>query len=133
MENKKKLTVAQERHKAFAEEYLANGMNGLQAYKKVYPKVNDDTAKSNATKLLTNTYVQSILSTQKEKTATKLEITKESLIKVLMGIMNDVETRPQDRINSVKTINQMLGYNAVEKKEVEHKGGIIWNEEKSYD
>lgn len=45
-------------HRLFAKEYVANFSNGMVAYKKVYPKVKDNTAMTNASKLLSNAKIK---------------------------------------------------------------------------
>lgn len=123
---------ANKRHIAFAEEYLANGMNGTQAYKTIYPKASDETARANATKLLASTHIAQFLATQKKNTSTRLQVTKESLINDLMVIKDLCLTEPRYINNSIKAIeviNKMLGYNEVEKTEVKHTWEVGFNEE----
>ena len=62
------------KHKAFCDEYLANGMNALQAYKSVY-KVSDKVAGASGVRLLDNVNVKEYLQQEQEKTSNKLEIT----------------------------------------------------------
>lgn len=133
METKKKIKELTPKQKSFCEHYLANGMNATQACKDAGYSVKS--AMEQGYQLLQNTSVQAFLATKKEKTATKLEITKESLIGDLLAIkaMCMADTRSMNNsIKAIETINKMLGYNAVDKKEIEHKGGIIWNEERTY-
>lgn len=133
MENKKKIKELTPKQKSFCEHYLANGMNATQACKDA--GYSEKSAMEQGYQLLQNTSVQAFLATQKEKTATKLEITKESLIEDLLAIKQAnmyAERGGMTAIKAIETINKMLGYNAVDKKEIEHKGGIIWNEEKTY-
>jgi len=42
----------------FLDEYIKNGGNGQEAYKKAYPNVSNETARVNASRLLTNTNVK---------------------------------------------------------------------------
>lgn len=114
MENKK-LTPKQQR---FCEEYLANGMNATLAC--VSAGYSEKTATEQGSRLLTNVNIKAFLDTKKEKTATKLEITKESLIQVLMDITKHPKAKDNDKINSVKVISQMLGYNAATKIDNKH-------------
>src|SRR5574344_1467440 len=71
--------------KAFCREYMKNGKNGLQAYMKVY-KCKEDTAKVNASKLLTNTNIQKYISELEEEIKKKDLITIEEIIKELKAI-----------------------------------------------
>jgi phage terminase small subunit len=106
------------RHKAFCDEYLSNGLNGTQAYKKVY-KVNDKVAEASASRLLLNVKVKEYIQEQQEITSQRLQITKEDLIKDLIDIKdNNKEDAPPFAIKAIEVINKMLGYNATEKSEV---------------
>lgn len=78
-----------EKQKRFCDEYLID-LNGTRAYKAAYPSVkNDDTAKANASRLLTNANVRAYLDEQLEalhnaKTADAAEVM-EYLTSVLRG------------------------------------------------
>ncbi len=78
-----------EKQKRFCDEYLID-LNGTRAYKSAYPSVkNDDTAKVNASRLLTNANVRAYLDEQLEalhnaKTADAAEVM-EYLTSVLRG------------------------------------------------
>lgn len=78
-----------EKQKRFCDEYLID-LNGTRAYKAAYPSVkNDDTAKANASRLLTNANVRAYLDEQLEalhnaKTADAAEVM-EYLTAVLRG------------------------------------------------
>lgn len=50
--------LSNKRHEAFCHEYVANGFNGTDAYRHVYPKANQRTCEVNAEKLLSNTEVR---------------------------------------------------------------------------
>jgi len=76
------------KHKAFCDEYLANGMNATQAYKSVY-KVTDKVAGASAPRLLENVRVKEYLKQEGEKTAERLNITKEELLRDLQDIKNN--------------------------------------------
>jgi phage terminase small subunit len=54
-------------HRLFAKEYVINFSNGMVAYKKVYPKVKDSTAKVQASKLLTKPNVQTWIKEEYER------------------------------------------------------------------
>ena len=106
------------RHKAFCDEYLSNGLNGTQAYKTVY-KVGDKVAGASAPRLLENVRVKEYIKEQQEITSQRLQITKEDLIKDLIDIKdNNKDDAPPFAIKAIEVINKMLGYNATEKSEV---------------
>lgn len=71
--------------KAFCRAYMKNGKNGLQAYMKVY-KCKEETAKVNASKLLTNTNIQKYISELENEIKEKDLITIEEIIKELKAI-----------------------------------------------
>ena len=75
------------KHKAFCDEYLANGMNALQAYKSVY-KVSDKVAGASGVRLLDNVNVKEYLQEERQKIAKRLNITKEELLLDLQEIKN---------------------------------------------
>jgi phage terminase small subunit len=115
-----------EKHKEFVNVYLANGKNGTQAYLAVYKSVKkEDTAAVNASKLLRNTKVQEYLQAEQDKSAAKLEITRESLLEDLKRIQSNTEsTNPQAALKAVDLMIKMLGFNAPIKQETKLSGGL---------
>ena len=106
------------RHKLFCDEYLSNGLNGTQAYKKVY-KVNEKIAEASACRLLRDVRIKEYIQEQQEMTSERLKITKEDLIKDLIEIKNNnKDDAPPFAIKAIEVINKMLGYNATEKSEI---------------
>lgn len=97
---------ANKRHIAFAEEYLANGMNGTQAYKKIYPNASEDTARANATKLLTNTSIKEYIEGKKETVRKVLE-DKHNVLEELK-IDNQIKRL---QLENIKLDNELLSYN----------------------
>ena len=117
------------KHKAFCDEYLSNGLNQLQAYKSVY-KCSDKTAQSNATRVMENEGVKKYIQQQQEKTAKKLEITREFIIKEYLEIIESAKNDEYlvDRSNwnkSLAQLTKLVGLDAPEKTEVTHKGITI--------
>lgn len=106
------------KHKAFCDEYLANGLNATQAYKTVY-KVSDKVAGASAPRLLDNVRVKEYLQQEGEKTAQRLQITKEGLLQDLMQIKeNNIDTRPVTAMKAIEIINKMSGFDAPVKSEI---------------
>jgi phage terminase small subunit len=106
------------KHKAFCDEFLSNGLNQVQAYKSVY-KCSDKAAQSNATRLMENEGVKSYIQQQQEKTAERLEITKEGLLQDLIQIKeNNIETRPATAMKAIEIINKMSGFDAPIKQDI---------------
>lgn len=107
-----------DRYKAFADEYLLNGMNGTQAYHKVYPGVTDDTAKSNAYKILTNTYVIEYLEKEKGINRKRARKSKNDKLDITEQIMDAKEEKTTDRLKAIEVHNKMTGDNEPEKTEI---------------
>ncbi len=114
------------KHKAFCDEYLANGMNALQAYKSVY-KCSDKAAQSNAFRLMENKGVILYIQKQQEKTAEKLEITRDYIINEYLELINSAKGNDDyiDRTNwnkSLAQLSKLLGLDAPSKQEITHEG-----------
>lgn len=110
------------KHKAFCDEYLANGLNQVQAYKSVY-KCSDKTAQSNATRVMENEGVKQYLQEQQQKTAERLEITREFLIKEYLEIIESAKSNEDfiDRGNwnkSLAQLSKLLGLDAPIKQDI---------------
>lgn len=60
-------------HRAFIDEYIANGYNATRAYLKVYPKSNYESARRAASLLLTNIDIQEAVSQEFSKKVMKRE------------------------------------------------------------
>lgn len=69
-----------EKHKRVIDTWFANGRNGVEAYMEHYPKASYDTAKVNFADILTNTNIKDYIDSKEQKTATKLQITLESIL-----------------------------------------------------
>lgn len=127
------------RHQQFIEEYMANGMNGTQAYLSTYPNATDDTARANATKLLAKTHIKAEIERLQAETSKELNITKESLLKHLNDILESTKDDPKNKHNAIKSIevlNKMLGFNEPNKTDITTNGEsinqITWIEQKTY-
>jgi len=100
------------KHKAFCDEYLSNGLNALRAYVAVY-KVSDSAAGPSGDRLLKNVKVREYLQTQQQKTAERLELKKEDLIKDLIDIKNNNKgVRDAVAIKAIEILNKMSGFDA---------------------
>jgi phage terminase small subunit len=110
------------KHKAFCDEYLSNGLNVLQAYKSVY-KCSDKAAQSNAFRLMENKGINEYIQQQQQKTAERLEITREFLIKEYLELINSAKSNEDfiDRGNWNKSLAQLaklLGLDAPIKQDI---------------
>ena len=126
----------------FAHEYVID-WNGTRSYMVAYPKVSENTASSNAYKLLRNTEIAKYIEEIQKDLAKLAGVSALSNIKHLTDIL-EAETKTEDedssgekikvkaeatkdRIAAFKVINDMLGYNSPVKQEVDHKGGVTIN------
>jgi phage terminase small subunit len=133
-----KLTVKQEN---FCQEYIKNGGNATDAYRKSYnaSKMKENSINVNASKLLSSTKVALRIKELQEKTSKKHEVTRDWIISELKNVIGkssqeevvrDKEGNPigdykydSAGINkAIDTLNKMLGFYAPEKQE--HSGEI---------
>jgi len=106
------------KHKAFCDEYLSNGMNALRAYATVY-KVSDSVAGPSGDRLLKNAKVKDYLQEQGQKTAERLQITKEGLLNDLQDIkMRNLGSRDQLSMKAIELISKMSGFDAPIKQDI---------------
>lgn len=106
LEKTKKLTAKQER---FCQEYVLC-LIGSAAYKKVYPGVNDDTARTNASRLLSNANIKARVRELQEELKTKYDVSAGQLLYHSFWVISKAqEGKPQVMIdkegNVVKTGN----------------------------
>ena len=106
------------KHKAFCDEYLSNGLNALRAYAAVY-KVSDSVAGPSGDRLLKNAKVKDYLQIEGEKTAQKLQITKEELLIDLVDIKNNNKgVRDAISMKAIELISKMSGFDAPTRQEI---------------
>ena len=107
------------KHKAFCDEYLANGMNATQAYKSVY-KVNDKVAGTSGPRLMENVGIKQYLQEQRQMIAKQLNITKEELLLDLQEIKNSNKgIRDGIAMKAIEIINKMSGFDAPIKQDIQ--------------
>jgi len=115
-------TPTNDRHKLFSQEYLSNGLNATQAYLTVYGEMDYESAKANASRLLTHDNVKRHLAVMKGEIAAENEINKEELILSLKKILYDnLGKSPQHSLKAIEILSKMGGLNAAEKQEITHK------------
>lgn len=112
---------------AFVEEYLANGMNGTQAYLKAYPTASYKTSEANSARLLTNAKIQKVIQAKQLETSLRNDYCKDESVSILASIARNDINRNSDRIKAVSELNKLLGYNEPDR--IESTNKIIWNEE----
>tara|TARA_R110000868_G_scaffold112527_4_gene303022 strand:+ start:470 stop:880 length:411 start_codon:yes stop_codon:yes gene_type:complete len=113
---KKKLTPKQAK---FVECYLANGMNGRQAC--IDAGYSEKTAHTQANENLTKPYIQEAISEAQSKDSEKLNITRESLLKDIQGIMEDATKDSQHSVSmkGIELMAKMLGLNEPDKIDIQ--------------
>jgi phage terminase small subunit len=120
----------------FIQEYLTD-LNATQAA--IRAGYSEKTAQRIGSENLSKPVIKAEIERLQAETSTKLQVTKESLIKDLLTIKDLCLTDTRSIHNSIKaidTINKMLGFNATEKLDVTTNGEninqIVWKEEKTY-
>lgn len=119
-----------ESHKAFADYYIET-TNGAESYKRAYPRCkNDSTARTNASKLLTNANIQEYIKERmdakdKVRVASQDEVL-EYLTQVMRGEVKDqlgFETSVRDRNNAAELLGKRYAL-WTEKKEISGNVGV---------
>ncbi len=76
----------------FCQEYVNNGLNGMQAYLKAYKTCKrEDTAKVNASRLLTNANIQNYIKALQEKIEDETIMTAKERMKWLSEVVQDIQ------------------------------------------
>lgn len=78
--NKKQSQKAENNHRQFVEEYLANGRNGTRAYLKVYPNVTELSARVLSPRLFAKVSVQEYLTNREAELLSDLNITTQRVL-----------------------------------------------------
>ena len=128
------MEINNKRHKQFADEYLANGMNGTRAYLSAYKSVTEDTARANATKLLANAHIKSYIAEQQALSSASLKVTREDVAKEYLELIKsakdegiDGQGTIKDRANWARALAQLsklLGLDSPEQKNVNISGNL---------
>lgn len=100
--------ITLKRYEAFANEYVANGLNATQAYLKIYKNSkNEKSARVQSCNLLTNHNVQEFIQKAQAEAAKKTEITRDMLLAELAAIgFADLSTMV-DENGQVKPFSEM--------------------------
>jgi len=94
-------------HKVFAQEYVID-WNGTRSYQVAYPSCSYDTAKVNASKLLTNTNILSYIEEIQKDIKKLAGVSALGNILKLKEIAEDDSAKHSDKIKAVEVINKML-------------------------
>lgn len=97
------------KHKAFADHYLKDpNRNARRAYKKVYPKVKDSAADTNASRLLKNAKVQEYVKSIENKATENVLITNEEIFAGYKTILNVGLKQYEVKLKNGKIINVLV-------------------------
>lgn len=96
----------------FADEYLVD-LNGTRAYKAAYPSVKrDETARANASRLLTNANVQSYIQERMKDRQERTQIDQDRVLREVSEIAFDRESEKittKDRLRALQLLGRHLG------------------------
>ena len=112
------------RHERVLDEYLQNGNVQMNAYMTVYPKSSMSSARTQSTILFQRQEVIDMIASKQAQLRDAVLITKEEIVNVLVGIMNDAKDDPKTSSISIKAIvelDKILGYNTPIKTELDFK------------
>ena len=107
------LTTKQE---AFAQA-VVSGMNQSDAYRSAYkvkPETKPESVNVNASKMMADANVAQRVHELRAELANKALWTREQSVAVLVNVINEGESRAGDKINAVKVLNDMQGFNSPE-------------------
>lgn len=107
------LTTKQE---AFAQA-VVSGMNQSDAYRSAYkvkPETKPESVNVNASKMMADANVAQRVHELRAELANKALWTREQSVAVLVNVINEGGSRAGDKINAVKVLNDMQGFNAPE-------------------
>ena len=109
---------------------VANGSNASDAYRLAYPKCaawKASTVWSRASILSSDEKVSARIAELRAELAEKQLWTREDSVNGLKAILDAEDAKASDRVAAMRELNQMHGYKASDKLEVEHKGTVRLN------
>lgn len=111
-----------QKQKLFADYYISNGGNGSEAYKKAYTTCKkDETARVNASKLLTNANVLQYVAERNEELSSSRIADMKEVKEFWTESMRDTEAELKDRLKASEFIAKS---NGAFLDKVEHTGNI---------
>lgn len=102
---------------------IADGNNQSDAYRSAYNagSMKAETIQSKASILMANGMLRARVTELREALASKSLWTREQSVAVLVDVISDGESRGGDKISAVKVLNEMQGFNAPIKQEIDVK------------
>ena len=116
------LTAKQE---AFAQA-IADGKNQSDAYRAAYSagKMKDNSINVNASKMAADAKVKLRIKELRDELANKSLWTREQSVAVLSEVVSAMDAKHSDKISAVKVLNDMQGFNAPVKVDVDAKVSV---------
>jgi hypothetical protein len=104
---------------------IADGMSQADAYRTAFncAKSKPQTVVENASRLMANSNISARVAFLREKLSEKALWTREDSVRTLKSVLADGDAKPNDKTAAVKVLNDMHGFNAPTKLEVD--GSII--------
>ena len=102
---------------------IADGKNQSDAYRSAYNagSMKAETIQSKASILMANGMVRARVNELREALASKALWTREQSVSVLLDVIGEVDAKGSDKISAVKVLNEMQGFNAPIKQEIDLK------------
>jgi phage terminase small subunit len=120
---------------AFIDEWFANGYNAKASYLKCYPNVTEQSAEVLGSKQLSNIKIKEEIERRQQELRKGNLFTRETILNEYYALLQSCKTEGidgqgtiKDRTNWNKALAQlskMLGYDAPDKVEIEHRGIVI--------
>jgi len=113
-----------DRQKQFCIEYIVD-LNGLQAYRRAYGEDNsDNTCKSNACQLLTNTNIKKYINDLIDSYMDNVDVTVAEIVSNIKSIAMDTRARHSDRLKASELLAKYKGM-LIEHKDITSNGSSI--------
>ena len=109
-----------DRHKRFVEEYILDG-NGSAAYKRIYPNVADDSARSNAYKLLEREDIKQEIAKLQEERQKRVMWSADEILQQIRDIATSNTTSTSEKLKALEIAAKSLG---MFRDKVEHSGNV---------
>jgi len=111
--------------KVFCREYVKNGQNGTKAYMIAYPDGSEESARRQASRLLTNVDIQKYIQQLQSKTEDKAIMSIQDRMKWLTDLVNSKKEKSiSNKLKALEILNKMDG---VYTQNVAIKGDMILN------
>ncbi|MBR0471714.1 MAG: terminase small subunit [Methanosphaera sp.] len=111
--------------KTFCQEYVKNGMNGTKAYMAAYPDSSEESARRQASRLLTNVDIQKYIEKLQSKNEDKAIMSVQDRMRWLTELVNSKKEKSvSNKLKALEILNKMDG---VYTQNVAIKGDMVLN------